>query len=166
MSLFMLSRVISLKAFGILMWSGSYRVYFVQLEMQVGRSCWMWVNLRKSVRMSLTGAQLEEQLLSYSKNLYLLEQLMVDLCYCLSLAFYGVAMDGDQFSLVIDLGLVFIKMSSQVDHHLDKLSARENRWIKFITSIDFKTSGVLMRRDRCARYSHGRVGYWMGKDPE
>jgi len=52
---------------------------------------------------------------------------------------------------------IFIQMLSQVDHHLDKLSARENRWIEFVRSVDIMTGGVLVR--------HGcfEEGYWMGE---
>ena len=55
----------------------------------------MLVDLGGGVHLSLPGAQLDESLLRFSKNLYLREQLMVDLCYSLSLAFCGIVMDGD-----------------------------------------------------------------------
>jgi len=58
----------------------------------------MLVYLGGGVHLSFPGTQLDD-LLRFSKNLYLLEQLMVDLHYHLSLVFCSIAMDGDQFSL-------------------------------------------------------------------
>ena len=55
----------------------------------------MWVDLGGSVHLSLLGVQLDDSLLRLLKNLYLREQLMVDLRYRLTLAFCGVVMDGD-----------------------------------------------------------------------
>jgi len=77
------------------------------------------IDLWGNVHLTLLGAQLDDSLLRFSKNLYQYEKLLVDLHYHLSLAFCGVAMNGDYFSLAIDLGAVFIQTSSQVDHHLD-----------------------------------------------
>ena len=55
----------------------------------------MLVDLRGGVHLSLSGIQLDDLLLRFSKNLYLREQLMVDLHYCFSLALCDVTMDGD-----------------------------------------------------------------------
>ena len=57
----------------------------------------MLVDLRREgrVHLSLPSTQLNDSLLRFLKNLYLREQLMVDLRYRLSLAFCGVVMDGD-----------------------------------------------------------------------
>jgi len=55
----------------------------------------MLVDLGGGVHLSLPGAQLDDSLLRFLKNLYVGEQLMVDLRYSLSLAFCDIAMDGD-----------------------------------------------------------------------
>ena len=55
----------------------------------------MLVDLGGHVHLSLPSTQLNDLLLCFSKNLYLREQLMVVLRYCLSLAFFDIAMDGD-----------------------------------------------------------------------
>jgi len=47
------------------------------------------------VHLSLSGTQLDYSLLRFSNNFYLREQLMVDLRYCLSLAFCGITMNDD-----------------------------------------------------------------------
>ena len=51
---------------------------------------------------------------------------MIDLRYRLALTLRYIVMDGDKFSVVIGLHLVFIQPLSQVNHHLDKLSVGEN----------------------------------------
>ena len=53
----------------------------------------MLVDLRGVVHLNLPGTQLDDELLRLSKNIYLREQLTVDLLYRFSLAFYGIAMD-------------------------------------------------------------------------
>ena len=55
----------------------------------------MLVDLGGGVHLSLSDTQLEDLLLRLSQDLYLREQLVVDLCYHLSLAFCGITMDGD-----------------------------------------------------------------------
>ena len=55
----------------------------------------MLVDLGGGVHLSLSGTQLNNSLLCLSKNLYLCEQLNVDMRYRLSLAFCGIAMDDD-----------------------------------------------------------------------
>jgi len=45
--------------------------------------------------LSLFGTQLDDSLMRLSQNLYLREKLIVDLRYCLSLAFCGIMMDDD-----------------------------------------------------------------------
>ena len=55
---------------------------------------------------------------------------MIDLCYHLALR--SVMVDGDKFSFTIDLCPVIIQPFSQINHHLDKLSSGEGRWVKFI----------------------------------
>jgi len=52
------------------------------------------VDLEGGVHVGLSGAQLDDSL-RFSRNFYLREQLMVDLRYCHSLAFCGIAMDDD-----------------------------------------------------------------------
>jgi len=63
--------------------------------MLVNQSCGILVDLEEGVHLSLPGIQFDDSLLCFSKNVYLCEQLMVDLRYCLSLTFYGIEMDGD-----------------------------------------------------------------------
>ena len=75
------------------------------------------------VHLGLPGAQLNDPLLRFSKNLYLCEQLIVDLCHRLSLVFGD--MDSDQFSFAVYLGSLFAQSTSQVSHHLNKLSSGE-----------------------------------------
>jgi len=53
------------------------------------------VDLEGGAHLSLPGTQLDDSLLRFSKNIYLRGQLMVDLRYCLSLAFCGIPMDND-----------------------------------------------------------------------
>ena len=55
----------------------------------------MWVDIGVCVHPSLLAAQLDDLLLRFSENIYLREQLMVDLHYRLSLAFHNITMDGD-----------------------------------------------------------------------
>ena len=55
----------------------------------------MLVDLGGGVHPSLPGPQLDDSLLRLSKNLYLREHMMVDLRYCLSLAFCVIAINGD-----------------------------------------------------------------------
>ena len=61
----------------------------------------MLVDLRGGVHLSLSGIQLDDLLLRFSKTFNLREKLMVDLHYCLSLAFRGITIDDDLFSLAI-----------------------------------------------------------------
>jgi len=85
---------------------------------------------------------------------------MVDLCYSLALTFYGIMMNGDEFSFAIDLRSVFVQLSSQVDHHLDKLSMGEDRWIEFLRSVDVMTGGTHVSHDCCAKvFSWKGLGY-------
>jgi len=67
----------------------------------------MLVDLGGGVHLSLSGTQLDDSLLRFSKNFYLREQLIVDLRYRLSLAFHDITMDGDQFSLAVSLCPLF-----------------------------------------------------------
>ena len=53
------------------------------------------MDLGGRLQLGLPGTQLNDSFLRFSKNFYLREQLMVDLRYCLSLAFCGTVMDGD-----------------------------------------------------------------------
>jgi len=76
---------------------------------------------------------------------------MINLHYLLALTFCCIAMDGNKFSLSIGLNPMFVHPSSQIDHHLDKLSTGEGRWIEFIRSISVMMGGVIVRYDRCAR---------------
>ena len=55
----------------------------------------MLVDLGGGVHLSLPVPNSDDSLLRFLKNLYLREQLMVGLRYCLSLAFFGIAMDCD-----------------------------------------------------------------------
>ena len=55
----------------------------------------MSVDLEGGTHMSLPGTQPDDSLLRFSKKLYLREQLMVDVYYCVSLAFCGITMDDD-----------------------------------------------------------------------
>jgi len=103
------------------------------------------VDFGRGVYLGLPGTQAIDSLLPLSKDLYLREQLMVDLHHCLTFAFGSIVMDGDEFSLAIGLRLLFIQSSSQVDHRLDKLSAREGRWIEFVISVYVMLGGVLVR---------------------
>ena len=64
------------------------------------------------VHLGVPGTQLNNSLLHFLKNLYLREQLMVDLRYCLSLTFCGIAMYGDRFSFAAYLGRLFAQPSS------------------------------------------------------
>ena len=105
----------------------------------------MLVDLGGHVHLSLPSTQLNDLLLCFSKNLYLREQLMIDLHYCLSLAFRGIAMDGDQFLLAVCMCPLFAQLSSQVDHHLDELSSREYRQFKFVRSAGIMMGGILVR---------------------
>ena len=67
---------------------------------------------------------------------------MIDLHYRLAFTFRCIAIDSDKFSLVIDIRLVFIQPSSQISHHLDKLSAGEGRWIEFVRGIGIVMGGI------------------------
>jgi len=96
------------------------------------------IDLGERVHQSLLGTYLDDSLLRFSQNIYLREQLMIDLCYCLALTFSCIAMDGDQFSLTIGFRSKFIQPSSQVNYHLDKLSAGE--------ADGSSSSGALMSR--------------------
>ena len=69
--------------------------------------------------------------------------LVLTLCY--------VMMDGDKFLLTIGLRPVFIQLSSQINHHMDKLSSGEGRWVEFIRGVGLMTGGVLVGHDRCAK---------------
>jgi len=87
------------------------------------------VHLEKGIHLSLPGTHLDDLLLQLSKNLYLHEQLMVDLCYLLSLAFCGIAMDGNWFSFAIGLCPVFAQTvvacqspSGQVAHRREPMN--------------------------------------------
>jgi len=57
----------------------------------------MLVDFGGSVPLGLPGTQLDESLLHFLQDLNLREQLMVNLRYCLPLAFCGVTVNGDQF---------------------------------------------------------------------
>ena len=76
----------------------------------------MLMNFERHVHLDSPSAQLNDSLLSFSKSLYLREKRAVDLHYCFLLALGGIAMDGDQFSLTIFLGPLFIQLSSQGGH--------------------------------------------------
>ena len=69
------------------------RIFFSLKCKSVGAAeCWLTSG---GVHLNLPGAQLDDSLLRFLKNFYLREQLMVHLCYSLTLAFCGIAMDGD-----------------------------------------------------------------------
>ena len=67
---------------------------------------------------------------------------MIDLRYRLALTLRYIAMDGDKFSLAISLRPVFIQLSSQIHHHLDKLSSGEGHWVKFIRGVGVVMGGA------------------------
>ena len=85
------------------------------------------MDLRGHIHLSLPRTQFNDLLLHFLKNFYLCDQLMIDLRYCLSLAFRGITMDDDQFLITVCLCLLFTQPPSQVDHHLGELSLREYR---------------------------------------
>ena len=76
---------------------------------------------------------------------------MIDLRYRLTLMLRYVAMDGNKFLLVIGLRSVFIQLSSQIHHHLDKLSLGEGHLVEFVRGIGIVTGGILVRHDHCAK---------------
>ena len=71
----------------------------------------MWMYLGGRVYLGSPCAQLYDPFLSFSKGLYLREELAVDLCDCFSLVFGGVTMDGSQFSFAVCQGLMFTQLS-------------------------------------------------------
>jgi len=54
----------------------------------------MLVDLERVVHLNLSDTQIDDSLMRLSKNLYVHEQLIVDLNYRFSLVFCGIAMDG------------------------------------------------------------------------
>jgi len=69
------------------------------------------------------SAQLDNLLLGFSQNFYLYEQLMIYMCYRLTLALCRVVVDGDKFSFTVSIHPVLIQLSLQISYHLDKLSS-------------------------------------------
>ena len=62
------------------------------------------MSLGGRVNLGFPCAQLNDSFLSFSKDIYLREELAVDLRYRSSLAFSGITMDGDQFSFAVHQG--------------------------------------------------------------
>ena len=81
---------------------------------------------------------------------------MISLHYCLALTFRCVAMDHNKFSLAIDFHPVFIQPSSQINHHLDKLSLEESCWIEFVRGVGIMTGGVLVP------HHYAKIFSWKG----
>ena len=86
-----------------------------------------------------------------SQNFYLCEQLMIDLRYRLALTLCYITIDGNKFSIAIGLRPVFIQPSSQINHHLNKLSSGEGHWVKFIRGVGVVTGDALVRHGRCLK---------------
>ena len=76
---------------------------------------------------------------------------MINLCYHLTLTLCCITMDGDKFLLTINFCPVFIQSSSEINHHLDKLSLGEGRYIKFISSVGIMTRGAPVHHDHCMK---------------
>ena len=82
-------------------------------------TCLLVIFRQPTVLMSLGGrvhlgfscAQLNDSFLSFSKGLYLREELAIDLHYCFSLAFGGITMDGDRLSFAVRQGSLFAQLS-------------------------------------------------------
>ena len=89
---------------------------------------------------------------------------MINLCYRLVLTLYCIAMDGDKFLLAIGLCLVFIQPSSQINHHLDKLSLEGGHWIEFIRGVGIIMGGVIMHHDHCEDIFVEGLGYWIARN--
>ena len=82
------------------------RILF-SLKCKSAGAIWMLGDLGGGVHLvGIHGVQLNDSL-QFSKKIYLREQLKVDLRYCLSLAYCGIAMDGGQFSFAVCLGPLF-----------------------------------------------------------
>jgi len=68
------------------------------------------MSLDGCVHLGFPCAQLNDSFLSFSKGLYLCEELVVDLHYCFSLSFGGITMDGDQLSFAVRQGPLFAQL--------------------------------------------------------
>jgi len=75
--------------------------------------------------MGFPCAQLYDSFLSFSKCLYLREELAVDLRDHFSLAFGGITMDGGQLSFAVCQGPLFTQLSLYVSYSLDEPSSGE-----------------------------------------
>jgi len=73
---------------------------------------------------------------------------MIDLCYWFELMFCCIMIDDDQFFfLAIGLRPVLVQPLSEVDNHLDELSAGEGQQIGFIGSVDVMSGGTHVTHD-------------------
>jgi len=103
------------------------------------------------VRQDFPSAKLDDPLLRLLQNFDLCEQLMIDLRYRLMLMLCYIMMDDDKFFLAIGIHPVFIQPSSQINHHLDKLSLGKGCWVKFIRGIGVMTGGASVCHGHCMK---------------
>ena len=70
----------------------------------------MLMSLGGRVHLSFPCTKLNDSFLSFSKGIYLSEELAVDLHYRFSLAFGDITMDGDQLSFAVRQGPLFAQL--------------------------------------------------------